>query len=78
MKKTIVFVFIRYCLGIVLGIIFVELFSIRPLIIKRLGSDFIWTDWIIIFIVLIMGITTAIWGDKALNKFIDIFFRRKK
>jgi hypothetical protein len=43
-----------------------------------LGDNLILIDWIIIFIILLMGISTAIWADKVLNKFIDIFFRRKK
>ncbi len=73
-----IYVFIRFCLGIVLGIIFFELFSMRHFMGKWLGSDFVGTDWIMVFIILVLGLSSAIWGDKALNKFIDIFFRRKK
>ena len=73
-----IYAFIRFCLGIVLGIIVFELFSLRSLMIKWLGSDFAGTDWIMVFIILVMGFSLAIWGEKALTKFIDITFRRKK
>jgi hypothetical protein len=46
--------------------------------IKWLGSDFVGTDWIMVSVIVVMGLSAAIWGEKALNKFIDIFFRRKK
>lgn len=84
MKKSenifsdIVFIVIRFFLGIVLGIILFGLFPIRTLMITWFGDIFIWIDWTIIFIIVLMGICTAIWGDKVLNKFIDIFFRRTK
>jgi len=73
-----IYVFIRFCLGIVFGIIFFELFSMRHFMVKWLGSDFVGTDWIMVFIILVIGLSSAIWGDKALNKFIDIFFRRNE
>jgi hypothetical protein len=73
-----IYIFIRFCLGIVIGIIFFELFSIRHFMIKWLGSDFVDTDWIMVSVIVVMGLSAAIWGEKALNKFIDIFFRRKK
>ena len=73
-----IYAFIRFCLGIVLGIIVFELFSLRSLMIKWLGSDFAGTNWIMVVIILVMGFSLAIWGEKALTKFIDITFRRKK
>lgn len=76
--SSFIYVFIRFCLGVVLGIIFFELFSIRHFMIQWLGSNFIGTDWIMVFVIVVIGLSSAIWGEKALNKFIDIFFRRKK
>ena len=73
-----IYVFIRFCLGIVIGIIFFELFSIRHYMIKWLGSDFPATDWIMVVVIALMGLSAAIWGEKALTKFIDMTFRRKK
>jgi hypothetical protein len=73
-----IYTFIRFCLGIVIGIIFFELFSIRHFMIQWLGSDFAGTDWIMVFVIVVMGLSTAIWGEKALNKFIDMTFRRNK
>ena len=73
-----IYVFIRFCLGIVIGIIFFELFSIRHFMMKWLGSDFVGTDWIMVFVIVVMGLSSAIWGEKALTKFIDMTFRRKK
>lgn len=72
------YTFIRFCLGIVIGIIFFELFSIRHFMIQWLGSDFVGTDWIMVFVIVVMGLSAAIWGEKALNKFIDMTFRRKR
>jgi len=73
-----IYAFIRFCLGIVLGIAIFELFSLRSFMIKWLGSDFVGTDWIMVFVILVMGLSLAIWGEKALTKFIDITFRRIK
>jgi len=84
MKKSenifsdIIIILIRFFLGIVLGIILFGLFPIRSLMIAWIGDVYKWIDWTIIVIIFLMGITTAIWGDKVLNKFIDIFFRRRK
>lgn len=72
------YTFIRFCLGIVIGIIFFELFSIRHFMIQWLGSDFVGTDWIMVFVIVVMGLSAAVWGEKALNKFIDMTFRRKR
>jgi hypothetical protein len=73
-----IYAFIRFCLGVVVGIIFFELLSIRHYMKKWLGSDFTGTDWIMVVVVLAMGLGAAVWGEKALTKFIDMTFRRKK
>ena len=83
MKKSedlfphVIIILIRFFLGIVLGIILFGLVPIRTLLLSWLGDTSEWVDLIIIFVILLMGIITAIWGDKVLNKFIDIFFRRR-
>ena len=46
--------------------------------IQWLGSDFVGTDWIMVFVVVVMGLSAAVWGEKALNNFIDMTFRRKR
>jgi hypothetical protein len=83
MKKSeglfphVIIVSIRFFLGIVLGIILFGLVPLRTLMLSWLGDTSDLVDLIIIFIILLMGIGTAIWGDKVLNLFIDIFFRRR-
>jgi hypothetical protein len=74
----VVVIIIRFIIGIFLGILFVSVVSGGLLIGYWSSGHFMWTDWIFVFIVLIIGICSAIWGDKVIKKIWNAMFSSRE